>query len=44
MKLPALDPQAAQFQQAAEAGCGQPLAEAGGDTSGDEEMSGLRRP
>jgi len=38
------DPQAAQFQQAAEAGCSQSLAEAGGDASGDEEMSGLRRP
>ena len=38
------DPQAAQFQQAAQAGCGQSLAEAGGHAASDEEMSGLRRP
>jgi hypothetical protein len=38
------DPQAPEFQQAAEARCGQSLAEAGGDASGDKEMSGLHRP
>ena len=38
------DPQTAQFQQAAEAGGSQTLAEAGGNAPSDEEISGLRRP
>ena len=35
-----LDPQAAELEQPAEAGGGEPLAEAGGDATGDEEMPG----
>jgi hypothetical protein len=38
------DPQAAQFQQAAEAGGGQSFAEAGGNAPSDKEMSGLCWP
>jgi hypothetical protein len=38
------DPQAAQFQQAAEAGGGQSLAKARGNAPSDKEMSGLCWP
>ena len=44
VKLLHRDPQPTQLEQAAEARCGQSLAEAGGDASGDKEMSGLHRP
>ncbi len=38
------DPQASEFEQAAQAGRGQSLAEARGDSPGDKEVSGLYRP